>query len=46
MEKTSIPLNAIASPQRIAILLAIGKGEVCVCCLETALGWRQAYKQK
>ena len=37
------PLEAIASPQRIAILLAIGKGEACVCHLETALGMRQAY---
>ena len=37
------PLEAIASPERIAILLDIGKGEACVCHLETALGWRQAY---
>lgn len=37
------PLEAIASPERVAILLAIGKGEACVCHLETALGWRQAY---
>lgn len=37
------PLNAIASPQRIAILLLIGKGEACVCHLEASLGWRQAY---
>jgi len=42
-EKLAAPLNTIASPQRIAILLAIGKGEACVCHLETALGWRQAY---
>lgn len=42
-EKISIPLQAIASPQRVAILLAIGMGEACVCHLETALGWRQAY---
>lgn len=42
-EKIALPLAAIASPQRIAILLAIGKGEACVCHLETALGWRQAY---
>lgn len=42
-EKLATPLNAIASPQRIAILLAIGKGEACVCHLEAALGWRQAY---
>ena len=42
-EKISTPLTAIASPQRIAILIAIGTGEACVCHLETALGWRQAY---
>ncbi len=37
------PLQAIASAQRIAILLALGRGEACVCHLEAALGWRQAY---
>jgi ArsR family transcriptional regulator len=37
------PLQAISSPQKIAILLAIGEGEACVCHLEAALGWRQAY---
>ena len=42
-EKLAAPLQAIASPQRIALLLAIGKGEACVCHLEAALGWRQAY---
>lgn len=42
-EKIAIPLAAINSSQRIAILLAIGKGEACVCHLEAALGWRQAY---
>ncbi len=42
-EQISAPLTAIAAPQRIAILLAIGTGEACVCHLETALGWRQAY---
>jgi len=42
-EQIASPLEAIASPQRIAILLAIGQGEACVCHLETALGWRQAY---
>ncbi len=42
-EQISSPLAAIASPQRVAILLAIGTGEACVCHLETALGWRQAY---
>lgn len=42
-EKIAAPLSAIASPQRVAILLAIGTGEACVCHLEAALGWRQAY---
>lgn len=42
-KQVAVPLESIASPQRIAILLAIGQGEACVCHLETALGWRQAY---
>lgn len=42
-QQIAAPLEAIASPQRIAILLSIGRGEACVCHLETALGWRQAY---
>jgi DNA-binding transcriptional ArsR family regulator len=42
-EEIAAPLGAIAPPQRIAILLAIGKSEACVCHLEAALGWRQAY---
>jgi ArsR family transcriptional regulator len=42
-EQIAGPLEAIASPQRVAILLAIGQGEACVCHLETALSWRQAY---
>jgi DNA-binding transcriptional ArsR family regulator len=42
-ERIAEPLQAIASTQRIAILLAIGHGEACVCHLEAALGWRQAY---
>ena len=42
-KQIAAPLTAIASPQRISILLAIGKGEACVCHLETALGLRQAY---
>lgn len=42
-EQIAAPLEAIASPQRIAILLVIGKGEACVCHLEAMLGWRQAY---
>jgi DNA-binding transcriptional ArsR family regulator len=36
-------LQVIAPPARIAILIAIGRGEACVCHLEAILGWRQAY---
>ena len=42
-EQIAAPLSAISAPQRIAILLLIGKGEACVCHLEASLGWRQAY---
>lgn len=42
-EQIAAPLGAVASPQRIAILLTIGTGEACVCHLEAVLGWRQAY---
>jgi len=42
-KQIATPLSTIASPQRIAILLLIGKGEACVCHLEASLGWRQAY---
>jgi len=42
-EQIAAPLAAISSPARVAILLAIGTGEACVCHLETALGWRQSY---
>ncbi len=36
-------LQTIGQPARLQILLAIGRGEPCVCHLEAALGWRQAY---
>lgn len=42
-ERIATPIEAISSPQKVAILLAIGQGEACVCHLEAALGWRQAY---
>ena len=42
-EKIGELLQVIAPPARIAILLAVGRGEACVCHLEAALGWRQAY---
>ncbi|MGZ9166428.1 MAG: ArsR/SmtB family transcription factor [Anaerolineales bacterium] len=42
-EQIAGPVEAIASAQRIALLLALGNGEACVCHLEASLGWRQAY---
>lgn len=41
-EQIAAPLQAIASPQRVAILLTIGRGEACVCHLEAALGWQES----
>jgi ArsR family transcriptional regulator len=42
-EQISSILGAISPPPRLAILLAIGDGEACVCHLEAVLGKRQAY---
>ena len=42
-EKLSRIFRAISSPARLRILLAIGKGEACVCHLEAILGFRQSY---
>ncbi|GAB4491767.1 MAG: metalloregulator ArsR/SmtB family transcription factor [Anaerolineales bacterium] len=42
-EKIAEVLQVISPPARVAILLAIGHGEACVCHLEALLGWRQAY---
>ena len=36
-------LKTISPAARLAILLAIGEGEACVCHLEAVLGKRQAY---
>ncbi len=36
-------LKTISHPSRLAILLAIGEGETCVCHLETMLGWSQSH---
>ena len=36
-------LDTIGKPPRILILMAIGEGEACVCHLEAALGFKQAY---
>jgi ArsR family transcriptional regulator len=43
LENLSAYLRAISQPARLEILLAIGKGEACVCHLEAAIGQRQAY---
>ena len=42
-ESIASTLQVLGSPARIAILIAIGRGEACVCHLESILGWRQAY---
>lgn len=42
-KKTAKVLAALGNPFRIKILLAIGKGEACVCHLEAVLNKRQAY---
>ena len=42
-ETIAATLQVLGSPARIAILIAIGRGEACVCHLESILGWRQAY---
>jgi ArsR family transcriptional regulator len=36
-------LATIGNPVRVQVLLAIGRGEACVCHLETLLELRQAY---
>ena len=43
VKKISQLLRTIGQPARLRILLAIGKGEACVCHLEALLGLRQAY---
>lgn len=42
-ESIADTLQVLGSPARIAILIAIGQSEACVCHLEAILGWRQAY---
>lgn len=39
----AIPLKALAHPARLAILDILSEGEACVCHIEAALGYRQAY---
>jgi ArsR family transcriptional regulator len=43
LTKVSDLLQVISPEPRLEILLAIGGGEACVCHLEAALGYRQAY---
>ena len=42
-EKISDLLASIGNPVRVQILLAIGRGEACVCHLESLLELRQSY---
>lgn len=42
-KRTSKVLAVLGNPFRIKILMAIGRGEACVCHLEAALNKRQAY---
>ena len=43
LTRVSDLLQVISPEVRLEILLAIGSGEVCVCHLESALDYRQAY---
>jgi ArsR family transcriptional regulator len=43
MDKVAAFLQVIGQPARLQILLAIGEDQPCVCHLEAAFGWRQAY---
>lgn len=43
IEKISALMHVLSPEPRLAIIMAIGKGETCVCHLESALGFRQAY---
>jgi DNA-binding transcriptional ArsR family regulator len=43
VEQVASFLQTIGQPARLHVLLAIGESETCVCHLEAAFGWRQAY---
>lgn len=43
LHQVSFVLKTIAHPSRLAILLAIGEGETCVCHLERMLGMSQSH---
>jgi ArsR family transcriptional regulator len=42
-QKISKLFRILGQPSHLEILLAIGTGEACVCHMEAATGWRQAY---
>jgi len=42
-QKISKLFRVLGQPSHLEILLALGTGEACVCHLEAATGWRQAY---
>lgn len=42
-EKIGNLLSTLGNPVRLQILLAVGRGEACVCHLESLLELRQAY---
>ena len=42
-QKISKLFRILGQPSHLEILQAIGTGEACVCHLEAATGWRQAY---
>ncbi len=43
ISKVSELLQTISPQPRLEIILALWAGEACVCHLEAATGWRQAY---
>lgn len=43
LEQVADLYKTLGQPARLSILLAIGSGEACVCHLEAALKFRQAY---
>ncbi|MCI0518997.1 MAG: metalloregulator ArsR/SmtB family transcription factor [Chloroflexi bacterium] len=42
-ERIARVFHALGQPERLKIMAALGAGEACVCHLEAALGYRQAY---
>jgi DNA-binding transcriptional ArsR family regulator len=42
-QKISRLFRSLGQSSHLEIILAIGTGEACVCHLEAATGWRQAY---